>query len=166
MHGPQSKVKVIEGTRDASGLRFSIVVGRFNSFITEQMLGAAVDTIVRSGGKAEDIEVVRAPGAFEIPMVCDEVCRRGGVDAVIALGCLMKGDTIHFDLIASEATKGVASVSLQHRIPVAFGIITTNTLEQAIDRAGAKMGNKGAEAADAAIEQARLYAVLRAGSKA
>lgn len=157
-----SNIKVIEGTRDAKGLRFSIVVSRFNSFITEQMLGAAVDTIVRSGGSADDIRIVRTPGAFEIPMVVDEVCRKGGVDAVIALGCLMKGDTIHFDLIASEATKGVAQASLQHRIPVAFGIITTNTLEQAIDRAGAKMGNKGAEAADAAIEQARLYAAIRA----
>ncbi len=158
-----SNIKVLEGSRDAKGLRFSIVVSRFNSFITEQMLGAAVDTIVRSGGSADDIEIVRTPGAFEIPMVVDEVCRRGGVDAVIALGCLMKGDTIHFDLIASEATKGVAMASLQHRIPVSFGVITTNTLEQAIDRAGAKMGNKGAEAADAAIEQARLYAAIRAG---
>ena len=154
-------VRVIEGDRDARGLRFCIVVARFNAFITEQMLGGAIDTLVRSGANPADIEVIRTPGSFEIPMVVQEVLERGGCDAVIALGCLIKGDTIHFDLIAAEATKGLASASMAHRIPVAFGVITTNTLEQAIDRAGAKMGNKGAEAADAAIEQARLYARIR-----
>ncbi len=166
MDSPSSQLRTVEGDRRADGLRFCIVVARFNAFITEQMLAGAVDTLVRSGARHEDIELVRTPGSFEIPMVVDEVLHRGGVDAVIALGCLIKGDTIHFDLIAAEATKGLAVASLQHRVPVAFGIITTNTLEQAIDRAGTKMGNKGAEAADAAIEQARLYAKLRAAKPA
>lgn len=163
MSGALQDIRSVEGDRNAAGLRFCIVVARFNAFVTEQMLGGAVDTLIRSGASADDIEIVRTPGSFEIPMVVDEVLERGGVDAVIALGCLIKGDTIHFDLIAAEATKGLAVASLKHRVPVAFGVITTNTLEQAIDRAGAKMGNKGAEAADAAIEQARLYAQLRGG---
>lgn len=153
-------VNVIEGSMDASGLKFAVVVSRFNAFITEPLLEGAVDTLVRSGAKPGDLTVVRVPGAWELPLVVAKAAESGKYDAVIALGCLMKGDTIHFDLIAAEAAKGLARVAQDTGVPVSFGVLTTNTLEQAIDRAGAKAGNKGGEAAAAAIEQARVLAGL------
>lgn len=154
------RVKTVEGGLDASGLKVSIVVARFNSFITERLLDAAVDTLVRSGAKAEDIRVVRTPGSFEIPAVVQRLLQVGGQDAVVALGCLMRGDTIHFDLIAAEVSKGLATLARESGVPVTFGVITTESLEQSIDRAGAKAGNKGAEAALAAIEQVRLFQAI------
>ena len=160
--GLHEGVKVIEGSLDARGLRFAVVVGRFNSFITERLLEGAVDTLVRSGAQPEDITVVRTPGSFEIPAVVGQVLEAGGHDAVIALGFLIRGDTLHFDLIANQVTRGISQVGLAFSVPVTFGVITTDTLDQAINRAGAKAGNKGGEAAQAAIEQARLYARLAA----
>ena len=162
MESPTAKVRVVEGTLDASGLRFAIVVARFNAFITERLLEGAIDALVRSGARAEDITVVRTPGSYEIPTVVSQVLEVGGFDAVIALGCLIRGDTIHFDLIAGEVTKGIGQLALAFSTPVTFGVLTTDTLEQAIHRAGSKAGNKGAEAAIAAIEQARLFRALQA----
>ena len=155
-----SDVQMVEGSLDATGLRVAILVSRFNAIITERLLEGAVDTLVRSGAAAKNITVVRIPGAWELPMVAEQILAQGKVDALIALGCLIRGDTIHFDLIAAEASKGLASSSMEHGIPVAFGLLTTDTLEQAINRAGAKSGNKGSEAAHAAIEQARLYEAI------
>lgn len=154
------RVTTVEGALDATGLKVSVVVARFNSFITERLLDAAVDTLVRSGTAREDIRVVRTPGSFEIPAVVNRLLQRGDQDAVIALGCLMRGDTIHFDLIAAEVTKGLATLARESGVPITFGVITTESLEQSIDRAGAKAGNKGAEAALAAIEQARLFQAI------
>lgn len=153
-------VRVIEGTNDASGLKVAIVVARFNSFITERLLEGAVDFLVRSGAKASDITVLRVPGAWELPLIAGKAAESGDYGAVIALGCLMKGDTIHFDLIASEAAKGLQAASRATGVPISFGVLTTDTLEQAINRAGAKAGNKGVEAAQAAVEQASLLAAM------
>ncbi|HEY8379601.1 MAG TPA: 6,7-dimethyl-8-ribityllumazine synthase [Nannocystis sp.] len=159
-------VKAIEGSLDAKGLRLAIVVSRFNSFITERLLEGAVDALVRSGARPEDITVVRCPGAWEIPMVVGQVLSARSYDAVITLGCLIRGDTVHFDLIAAEVSRGVSQMALAFEVPVTFGVLTTDTLEQAINRAGAKAGNKGAEAAMAAVEQARLYRAIAADGAA
>lgn len=160
MQASVDKVRVLEGRLDASGLKVAVLVARFNDFITERLLEGAVDALLRSGASAEDVTVLRVPGAWELPQAAGKVAAAGGVDAIVALGCLIKGDTIHFDLIASEAAKGLSKVGVDHGIPVAFGVLTTDTLDQAINRAGAKAGNKGAEAAMAAVEQARLYQSL------
>ncbi len=154
-------VRVLEGDLDASGARYCILVSRFNAFITDRLLEGAVDALVRHGAKAADITVVRVPGAFELPQVAARVLEgEHGYDALIALGCLMRGDTIHFDLIASEATKGLGALGMAKGIPVGFGVLTTDTLDQAVHRAGAKHGNKGSEAAMAAVEQLRLYRAI------
>jgi 6,7-dimethyl-8-ribityllumazine synthase len=160
MQAPSSRVRVVEGSLDASGLRFAILVARFNAIVTEPLLEGAVDALLRSGAAVEDVVVMRAPGSYELPLLADKVLATGKFDAVVALGCLIRGDTIHFDLIAAEAAKGLAAVGQRYQKPVAFGVLTTDTLEQAINRAGAKSGNKGAEAAMAAVEQARLYAAV------
>ena len=161
MTGPMDDVHVLEGDLDASGARYCILVGRFNAFITERLLEGAVDALVRHGAKASDITVVRVPGSFELPQVAAKLLEGDhGFDALVALGCLMRGDTIHFDLIASEATKGLAALGVAKGIPVGFGVLTTDTLEQAVHRAGAKHGNKGAEAALAAVEQRSLYRAI------
>ncbi|MCR9162019.1 MAG: 6,7-dimethyl-8-ribityllumazine synthase [Nannocystaceae bacterium] len=160
MPDPLDGVRVIEGDLDAKGARFAILVSRFNSFITDRLLGGAVDTLRRLGAEAEDITVIKVPGAWELPQTAARVLETESYDAVIALGCLMKGDTIHFDLIASEAAKGLSALGQQSKIPVLFGVLTTNDLEQAVHRAGAKYGNKGAEVAQAAVEQVRVYAAL------
>lgn len=162
MQGPSSSVRVVEGSLDASGLRFAVLVARFNSIVTEPLLDGAVDALLRSGAKPADVVVFRTPGSYELPQLADKVLATGRFDAVVALGCLIRGDTIHFDLIAAEAAKGLSAAGVRHAKPVAFGVLTTDTLEQAINRAGAKSGNKGAEAAMAAIEQARLYAAIAA----
>ena len=158
-------VRVIEGGLDASGLAFGIVVSRFNAFITERLLEGALDALVRHGAAPSDQTVVWVPGSFELPQVAAALAARGDLHGVIGLGCLMRGDTIHFDLIAGEVTKGLASVAMSSSVPVSFGVLTTDGLEQAVHRAGAKHGNKGAEAAMAAIEQVRVLQALKAGAK-
>jgi 6,7-dimethyl-8-ribityllumazine synthase len=146
----------MEGKLDATGLRFGIVVGRFNSFIGERLLEGALDAIIRHGGTDRDIAVARVPGAFEIPLVAKKLAESGKYDALICLGAVIRGSTPHFDYVASEVSKGVASVSLDTGVPVAFGVLTTDSIEQAIERAGTKAGNKGFEAAVTAIETANL----------
>src|SRR4051794_674429 len=153
--------RVLEGQLSASGLRFAIIVSRFNSFITERLLGGAMDAIVRSGGNADQVDLVKVPGSWEMPVVAGELARQKKHDAIICLGAVIRGETPHFDYVASEAAKGIAHVSAATGVPVAFGVLTSNTLEQAIDRAGAKSGNKGFDAAMTAIEMAHLMRVLR-----
>ena len=153
--------KVWEGQLSAAGLRFVIIVSRFNSFITDRLLAGAMDALTRTGAAADLIEIVKVPGSWEIPLVAGEMARTHRYDAVICLSALIRGDTPHFDYIAAEAAKGIAHASLETGVPVSFGVLTTNTLEQAIDRAGAKGGNKGFDAAMAAIEMANLLRTLR-----
>lgn len=157
--------QVIEGSLDARGLRFAIVVGRFNSFITERLLEGALDALRRSGADAAAVEVVRVPGSWEIPLTLRTLAAQRRHDALIALSAVIRGDTPHFDYVAGEAAKGVAQASADSGIPIAFGILTTNTVDQAIDRAGAKSGNKGFDAAMTAIEMANLLRRLRESSK-
>jgi 6,7-dimethyl-8-ribityllumazine synthase len=153
--------KVFEGRLSAAGLRFAIIVSRFNGFITERLLGGAMDALVRTGADSEMIDVVKVPGSWEIPLVASELARQHRYDAIICLSAVIRGDTPHFDYVAGEAAKGVAHASSETGVPVAFGVLTTNTLEQAIDRAGAKSGNKGFDAAMTAIEMANLMRLLR-----
>jgi 6,7-dimethyl-8-ribityllumazine synthase len=153
--------KVFEGQLSAAGLRFVIIVSRFNSFITERLYQGAMDALTRSGADPEQIDLVRVPGAWEVPVAAAEVARQKRYDAIICLSCVIRGETPHFDYVAGEAAKGVAQVSSSTGVPVAFGILTTNTLEQAIDRAGAKSGNKGFDAAMTAIEMVNLLRTLR-----
>jgi 6,7-dimethyl-8-ribityllumazine synthase len=153
--------RVIEGQLSAAGLRFAIIVSRFNSFITERLLAGAMDALNRTGAGAGDIDVIKVPGSWEIPLVASEVARQHRHDAVICLSAVIRGETPHFDYVAAEAAKGVAHAAMETGVPVAFGVLTTNTLEQAIDRAGAKGGNKGFDAAMSAIEMANLMRILR-----
>lgn len=153
--------KVIEGNLNAKGLKFAILVSRFNSFVTERLLTGALDALSRSGAAETDIEIVRLPGSWEMPVAAAELARQKRHDAILCLSAVIRGDTPHFDHIAAEATKGLAQTSLETGVPVAFGILTTNTLEQAIDRAGAKQGNKGFDAAMSAIEMGNLMRTLR-----
>jgi 6,7-dimethyl-8-ribityllumazine synthase len=156
--------KVFEGHLSASGLRFAIVVSRFNSFITERLLGGAMDALRLTGAADDMIDVVKVPGSWEVPLVAGELARQHRYDAVICLACVIRGETPHFDYVAAEAAKGIAHVAAETGVPVAFGVLTTNTLEQAIDRAGAKGGNKGAGAAMTAVEMANLMRTLRQGT--
>jgi 6,7-dimethyl-8-ribityllumazine synthase len=151
---------VYEGTFVATGHRYAIIVSRWNEFITSKLLGGAQDALIRHGVDAKQVDIVWVPGSFELPAVARKVADSGKYDGVICLGCLIRGGTIHFDLIASEATKGIALAGLQTDVPVTFGVITTENIEQAIERAGTKAGNKGAEAALAAIEMVNLYRAL------
>ncbi|MBK5293332.1 MAG: 6,7-dimethyl-8-ribityllumazine synthase [Acidobacteriia bacterium] len=153
--------KVTEGNLDANGLKFAVLVGRFNSLITERLLDGALDGLRRHGCKEIDIEIVRVPGSWELPVVAAELARQKKHDALICLGAVIRGDTPHFDYVAGAAAKGIGQVSLHTGIPIAFGVLTTNTLEQAIDRAGAKSGNKGFDAAMTAIEMANLMRQIR-----
>ena len=157
--------KVTEGNLNAKGLKFAIVVSRFNSFVTDRLLAGALDGLARSGAADSDIEIVRVPGSWEMPVAVAAVAREKRHDAVLCLGAVVRGDTPHFDHIAAEAAKGMAQVSLETGVPVAFGLLTTNTLEQAIERAGAKQGNKGFDAAQSAIEMGNLMRELRRGGK-
>jgi len=150
-------VKYIEGDLQATGKKFGIVVSRFNSFIAERLLDGALDTLQRSGTADDDIEVARVPGAFEIPLMAQKMVKSGRYDAVICLGAVIRGATSHYELVANEAAKGIAQVSLEHEIPLVFGVITTDTIEQAIERAGSKAGNKGSEAASVAIEMVNIF---------
>jgi 6,7-dimethyl-8-ribityllumazine synthase len=153
--------KVFEGQLSGAGLRFAIIVSRFNSFITDRLFGGAMDALTRSGANPDMIDVIKVPGSWEVPLVAGEVARQHRYDAIICLAAVIRGETPHFDYVASEAAKGVAHVASETGVPVAFGILTTNTLEQAIDRAGAKGGNKGFDAAMTAIEMANLLRTLR-----
>jgi 6,7-dimethyl-8-ribityllumazine synthase len=149
-----------EGKLEAKGLKFGIVVSRFNSFISERLLEGALDALIRHGGSDGDIHVARVPGAFEIPLAAKKLACSGKYDAVICLGAVIRGSTPHFDYVASEVSKGVASASLDSGVPIAFGVLTTDTIEQAVERAGTKAGNKGFEAAVTAIETANLLKAL------
>jgi 6,7-dimethyl-8-ribityllumazine synthase len=153
--------KVTEGRLDSQGLRFALIVARFNSFITERLLAGALDALYRTGAAESDIEIVKVPGSWEMPLVARELAGRKKHDAIICLGAVIRGDTPHFDYVAGEAAKGLAQVAAETGVPVAFGVLTCNTLEQAIDRAGAKGGNKGFDAAMTAIEMADLLRRLR-----
>ncbi len=153
--------RVLEGQLSASGLRFAIIVSRFNSFITERLLGGAMDALTRTGADPGQIDLVKVPGSWEVPIVAAELARQKRYDAIVCLAAVIRGDTPHFDYVAAEAAKGIAHASADTGVPVAFGVLTTNTLEQAIDRAGAKGGNKGFDAAMTAIEMANLMKTLR-----
>jgi 6,7-dimethyl-8-ribityllumazine synthase len=144
----------------AEGKKFAVVVSRFNDFITEKLLSGALDALVRSGTADEDIEVVRVPGAFEIPVVAKKMAKTNRFDAVICLGAVIRGSTPHFDYVSAEVSKGVALVGMESEVPVIFGVITTDTIEQAIERAGTKAGNKGWSAAIAAVEMANLFEII------
>ena len=151
--------KFLEGDMDASGLKVGIIVSRFNNFITEHLLSGAINELKSHGVDENEIEVIRVPGAFEIPMAAKKICSRGK-DVIICLGAVIRGGTPHFDYVASETARGVASVAMDSDIPIMFGVLTTDNLEQAKSRSGGKSGNKGAETALAAIEMAKLFKKL------
>jgi 6,7-dimethyl-8-ribityllumazine synthase len=153
---PQAEFRAFEGNLHATGRRFAIVVARFNAFITERLLLSACDGLLRSGAEREDIAIVRVPGAFEIPSAARTLAETGKYDAIICIGCLLRGDTAHYDVIVNEVARGIGQSAQETGVPHAFGVLTCETLEQAIDRAGLKMGNKGFEAALAAVEMANL----------
>ena len=157
---PEAKFRAIEGNLDASGRRFAIVVARFNAFITERLLASAWDGLLKAGASKKDIDIVRVPGAFEIPSAARTLALTGEYDAIICLGCLLRGDTAHYDVIVNEVTRGIGQSAQETGVPHAFGVLTCENLEQAIDRAGLKMGNKGFEAALAAVEMASLKTAL------
>lgn len=153
-------MKVIEGHLTAEGLKIGLVVGRFNSFIVDSLVKGAIDTIVRHGGSMDNIDQVMVPGAFEIPVVAKKMAESGKYDAVVALGAVIRGGTPHFDYVAGECVKGLGQVSLQTGIPISFGVLTVDTIDQAIERAGTKAGNKGEECTLAAIETAHVLKQL------
>ena len=156
----------IEGSLNAAGLRFAIVASRFNGLIVEPLIAGALDAIARSGGDADTVTIVRCPGAWELPQEVGWVVERGGIDAVIALGAVIRGATPHFDYVAGEAAKGIAHVAHHAEVAVSFGVLTTDTIEQALERAGTKAGNKGFDAALSAIELANVKRVLVAADPA
>ncbi|MEK7259190.1 MAG: 6,7-dimethyl-8-ribityllumazine synthase [Pseudomonadota bacterium] len=156
-----NNIKVIEGSLVAEKATYAIVVARFNSFVVDKLLEGAVDTLRRHGVPDEDITVIKAPGAFELPVLTRNVLATGTYDAVIALGAVIRGGTPHFEYVAGECVKGLSVVSLESRIPVAFGVLTVDTIEQAIERAGTKAGNKGAEAALSALEMVSVINKLK-----
>ena len=152
--------KKFEGNLQAKGFKFGLVVSRFNNFLTDKLLEGAVDCLVRHGASEDKISVAFCPGAFEIPYVASKMAKSGKYDAVICLGVVIRGDTPHFDYIASETTKGIAKLALDLDLPIIYGIVTADNLEQAIERSGTKAGNKGWNAAEAAIELVNLYKVM------
>ena len=153
-------IKTIEGGLTVSSGRFCIVVSRWNSFVVDSLEAGAIDTLKRHGAQDENITVVRCPGAFEMPLVLQKAAESGNYDAIVALGAVIRGGTPHFEYVAGEAVKGMAQVTLQHGVPIAFGVLTVDTIEQAIERAGTKAGNKGGEAAVSAIEMVNLLRQL------
>ncbi|HLZ40668.1 MAG TPA: 6,7-dimethyl-8-ribityllumazine synthase [Candidatus Sulfotelmatobacter sp.] len=163
---PEPALPAMEGKLDSTGRRFAIVVARFNSFITERLLLSACDGLLRTGAGTKDIDVVRVPGAFEIPSAARTLALTGKYDAIICLGCLLRGGTAHYDVIVNEVTRGIGQSAQETGVPHAFGVLTCDTLEQAIDRAGLKMGNKGFEAALAAVEMASLNKAINHPSSA
>ena len=154
--------KQIEGNLDASGLKVGLLVSRFNSFISDRLLEGATDALVRHGAKEENLTIARVPGAFELPVAAKKMVDTGKFDAVICLGAVIRGATPHFDYVSAEVSKGIASVSLDSGVPVAFGVLTTDNIEQAVERAGTKSGNKGFEAAVSAIEMVNLFKAMDA----
>jgi len=153
--------QVTEGNLDASGLKFAVLCARFNDFITERLLAGALDALKRSGANTDDIEIVKVPGSWELPLAAKTLAGRKRHDAIVALGAVIRGETPHFEHVAAQAARGLAAVELETGVPIAFGVLTTNTIEQAIDRAGGKSGNKGFDAALTAIEMADLLRQLR-----
>ncbi len=153
--------KVIEGRHDARGKKIAIIVSRFNNFVTDRLLEGALDGLKSHGAAEEDLEIVRVPGAFEIPFLAQEMAASGRYDALICLGAVIRGDTPHFEYIAQEVTRGIGTIVLNHRVPIAFGVLTTNNVEQAMERAGDKLSNKGYEAAVTAIEMTSLGREIR-----
>ncbi|MFT3700350.1 MAG: 6,7-dimethyl-8-ribityllumazine synthase [Kofleriaceae bacterium] len=156
---------VLEGQLSAAGLKFAIVAARFNGLVVEPLISGAIDAITRTGGRDQDITIVRCPGAWELPQVVRQVLARGNIDAVIALGAVIRGSTPHFDYVAGEAAKGLASAAADTDVAISFGVLTTDTIEQALERAGIKAGNKGYDAAMTAIELASLFKALKPSSK-
>jgi 6,7-dimethyl-8-ribityllumazine synthase len=154
-------VRVHTGTLDAAGMRFGLVVSRFNDVVSTPLLEGAVEALELHGASADDIAIAWVPGAFEIPIAAREIAEHGGVDAVVCLGAVIRGETAHFDYVAGEAARGIASVHASTGVPATFGVLTVDTLEQALDRAGGKHGNKGADAAMAAVEMVSLLRELR-----
>lgn len=152
--------KIIEAKLQAEGKKFALVVSRFNDFITDKLLGGAVDGLLRSGARDKDVEIVKVPGAFEIPLIAKKMAATGRYNAVICIGAVIRGTTPHFEYVSAEVSKGIAKVGLESEIPVIFGIVTTDTIEQAIERAGTKAGNKGWDAAITAVEMANLIEVV------
>ncbi len=152
--------KIIEGKLLSEGKKFALVVSRFNDFITDRLVGGAMDALERSGAKEADIEIVKVPGAFEIPMIAKKLAVKGKYNAVICLGAVIRGATPHFEYVSAEVSKGIAQVGLDTGVPVIFGIITSDTIEQAIERAGTKAGNKGWNAAMSAVEMVNLIEVI------
>ncbi len=148
--------RVIEGKLDARNMKVGIIVSRFNNFITEKLLEGAMEALKQHGGEDENIDVVHVPGAFEIPLFAHKMAASGKYTALVCLGAVIRGDTPHFEYISAEVSRGIANAMIEHRMPIAFGVLTTNTLEQAVERSGTKMGNKGYEAAVTAIEMASL----------
>jgi 6,7-dimethyl-8-ribityllumazine synthase len=153
-------MKIIEGELQAKGLKIGIIMSRFNDFITNKLLDGARDALLRHGAKEEDIDVIKVPGSFEIPMVAKKLAEKGAYHAIICLGTVIRGATPHFEYIAAEVSKGIAHASVETGVPIAFGVITCDTIEQAVERAGTKSGNKGWDAANTAIEMARLLKKL------
>jgi 6,7-dimethyl-8-ribityllumazine synthase len=153
-------MKTIEGTLRVQNARFCLVVARFNSFVAESLLAGAVDTLKRHGAEDGDLTIVRVPGAFEMPLAVQRLAAKGSFDAIVAIGAVIRGGTPHFEYVASECVKGLAQASMKLGIPVGFGVLTVDTIEQAIERAGTKAGNKGAEAAMSAIEMVSLLRQL------
>ena len=151
-----NEIKTSEGQLTVHKARFALIVGRFNSFVTDSLEAGAIDALQRHGADSANIQVIRVPGAFEMPLAAHKLAAKGGFDAIVALGAVIRGGTPHFEYVAGECTKGLAQVSLQHGLPIAFGVLTVDTIEQAIERAGTKAGNKGAEAALSAIEMVNL----------
>ncbi len=152
--------RVLEGQLSAEGFRFGIIVSRFNDFISSRLVEGAMDALLRHGATEEQVSVIKVPGAFEIPLTAKKLAESGRYDAVICLGAVIRGSTPHFDYVAAEVSKGIANVALESRIPVTFGVLTTDNLEQAIERAGSKSGNKGYDGAMAAIEMVNLFKEL------
>lgn len=155
-----SAIKTIEGRLDAKGLKFALAAGRFNDFIVDRLISGAVDYLTRHGADPADLTIIRVPGAFELPLVAKKLAESGKYQGVICLGAVIRGATPHFDYVAAEAAKGLAHVSLDSGVPVGFGVLTTDNLEQAIERAGSKAGNKGVEAAAAVLETVRVLEQL------
>ncbi|MGD8343586.1 MAG: 6,7-dimethyl-8-ribityllumazine synthase [Desulfobacterales bacterium] len=148
--------KTLEAHLNAEGKKFALIVSRFNDFITDKLLSGALDALLRSGAKDNDIQIVKVPGAFEIPLVAKKMATKKKVNAIVCLGAVIRGATPHFDYVSAEVSKGIAQVSLESEVPIIFGVVTTDTIEQAIERAGTKAGNKGWSAAMAAVEMANL----------
>ena len=160
-----NQIKTIDGHLNAADLKFAILATRFNDFIVDRLVGGAVDYLIRHGGSEENLTIVRVPGAFEMPLACKKLAASGKYDGIVAVGAVIRGGTPHFDFVAAEATKGLAHVSLESGVPVGFGLLTTDNIEQAIERAGTKAGNKGVEAASAVLETVRVLQQILDGTR-